>query len=80
VHDPVADPDEAMHEYGVRLQPWEDLPLGAAMVAAVAHNEFKSRPVDDLLGKLQPNGVFIDVKSQYDQRALLARGIGVWRL
>lgn len=80
VHDPVADPDEAVHEYGVRLTPWEDLPMGAAMVAAVAHNEFKTRPLEDLLGKLQPNGVFIDVKSQYDQRALLARGIEVWRL
>lgn len=80
VHDPVADPDEAVHEYGVRLTPWEDLPLGVAMVAAVAHNEFKTRPLEDLLGKLQPNGVFIDVKSQYDQRALLGRGIEVWRL
>lgn len=80
VHDPVADPDEAVHEYGVRLTPWEDLPMGAAMVAAVAHNEFKTRPLEDLLGKLKPNGVFIDVKSQYDQRALLARGIEVWRL
>lgn len=80
VHDPVADPDEAVHEYGVKLTPWEGLPLGAAMVAAVAHNEFKTRPLEELLEKLQPNGVFIDVKSQYDQRALLARGIEVWRL
>ncbi len=26
VHDPVAEPDEAVHEYGVRLVPWEHLP------------------------------------------------------
>jgi hypothetical protein len=26
VTDPQADPEEAMHEYGVRLTPWDDLP------------------------------------------------------
>jgi UDP-N-acetyl-D-galactosamine dehydrogenase len=80
VHDPVADPAEAVHEYGVTIRRWEDLPRGAAIVAAVAHKEYKARPLGDYLQKLQPNGVFIDVKSQYDARALAARGIAVWRL
>jgi UDP-N-acetyl-D-galactosamine dehydrogenase len=80
VHDPVADSAEAVHEYGVALERWEDLPRGAAIVAAVAHKEYKMRPLEDFLGKLQANGVFIDVKSQYDGPALAARGISVWRL
>ncbi|WP_374535904.1 nucleotide sugar dehydrogenase [Chitinimonas taiwanensis] len=80
VHDPVADSDEAVHEYGVPLTAWDDLPAAAALVAAVAHREFKARPLDDYLGKLQARGVLTDVKSQFDSQALQARGVTVWRL
>lgn len=80
VHDPVADSDEAVHEYGVPLTAWDDLPAAAALVAAVAHREFKARPLDDYLGKLQAHGVLTDVKSQFDPQALQARGVTVWRL
>ena len=41
VHDPQADAEEAMHEYGVRLVRWDDLPRADAIVAAVAHREFR---------------------------------------
>ncbi len=80
VHDPVADPDEADHEYGIRLTQWGDLPRAAAIVAAVAHQEFRQRPLEDLAGKISPNGIYVDVKSQADAGALRARGIEVWRL
>ena len=80
VHDPVADPGEAMHEYGVELTPWERLPKAAAIVAAVAHRALKSRPMSDYLGKLAPNGVVADVKSQFDARVLADAGVTVWRL
>jgi UDP-N-acetyl-D-galactosamine dehydrogenase len=80
VHDPVADSDEAVHEYGVPLTAWDDLPAAAALVAAVAHREFKARPLEDYLGKLQARGVLTDVKSQFDPQALQARGVTVWRL
>ncbi len=80
VHDPVADPEEAMHEYGVALTPWERLPRAAAIVTAVAHREFKARPLADYVGKLQENGVLTDVKSQFDAAQLRAQGVTVWRL
>jgi UDP-N-acetyl-D-galactosamine dehydrogenase len=80
VHDPLADPKEVEHEYGIRLTDWDDLPQAAAIVAAVAHQEFKKRPLDDFAAKLSPNGIYIDVKSQADAGALRARGIEVWRL
>jgi UDP-N-acetyl-D-galactosamine dehydrogenase len=80
VHDPVACPKEAEHEYGIRLVDWEALPQAAAVVAAVAHDEFKNRPLDAILAKLAPNGVYVDVKNQADAAALRARGIDVWRL
>jgi UDP-N-acetyl-D-galactosamine dehydrogenase len=80
VHDPVADPAEAVHEYGVSLTPWEQLPRANAIVAAVAHREFGARSIDDLVAKLVPGGVYVDVKCQADADALRARGLSVWRL
>jgi UDP-N-acetyl-D-galactosamine dehydrogenase len=49
-------------------------------VAAVAHVEYRARPLDALVSKLVPNGVYVDVKNQADAHALRARGIDVWRL
>ncbi len=80
VHDPVADPAEALHEYGVVLEPWEELPRASAVVSAVAHSALTQRSVDELAGKLVPNGVYVDVKSQANLAALRARGVRVWRL
>ncbi|BDI04572.1 nucleotide sugar dehydrogenase [Sphaerotilus microaerophilus] len=80
VHDPVAEPAEARHEYGVDLVSWEHLPKANAIVAAVAHQELAEKPLDVLLSKLAPGGVYMDVKSQADRAALEARGVHVWRL
>jgi len=46
----------------------------------VAHREFKARPVDDYVAKLEPGGLLVDVKCQLSPDALRARGIRVWRL
>jgi UDP-N-acetyl-D-galactosamine dehydrogenase len=80
VHDPIANPKEAEHEYGIRLTEWKELPRAAAIVAAVAHREFTQRPLEDFVGKMAPNGIYVDVKSQADAGALRAHGIEVWRL
>jgi len=80
VHEPVADSDEALHEYGVKLTAWDDLPASAAIVAAVAHQEFRNRPLSDFVGKLQKGGVFTDVKSIFNEAELVAQGVTVWRL
>jgi UDP-N-acetyl-D-galactosamine dehydrogenase len=80
VHDPVADPGEAIHEYGVSLTAWEGLPRAHALVVAVAHRQFSERPVRELVGKLEPGGLFVDVKCQADASALREQGVSVWRL
>jgi len=80
VHDPVADPAEALHEYGLTLTSWEELPRADAIVSAVAHRSLKQRSVTDIAAKLRPNGVYVDVKSQVDVAALRAHGVQVWRL
>jgi UDP-N-acetyl-D-galactosamine dehydrogenase len=80
VHDPVADAGEAMSHYGLRLTAWEDLPRAHALVAAVAHQSFLHRSVDEVLQKLVPGALYVDVKCQADAGALRARGLSVWRL
>ena len=80
VHDPIADAEEAVHEYGVTLKSWDELPRAHAFVAAVAHRAFKDRHTDDYVGKLLAVGAFIDVKSAFDSDALRKAGATVWRL
>jgi UDP-N-acetyl-D-galactosamine dehydrogenase len=80
VHDPVAEPHEALHEYGIPLAIWNELPKADAIVAAVSHNQYLSMPLIDLLAKLKPEGIFIDVKSAYDAAAVKKAGHRLWRL
>ena len=80
VHDPVADPAEAVHEYGIELTPRERLPRAHAVVMAVAHRAFADWTIDDHVARLEPGGIVVDVKCRADAEALRARGLAVWRL
>lgn len=80
VHEPVANASEAKHEYDVELTAWDDLPQAAAIVAAVAHKEFRQRPLGDFTAKLKDGGVLTDVKSMFDEEQLKSKGVTVWRL
>jgi len=80
VTDPQAEVDEAMHEYGVRLVPWDDLPRADGIVAAVAHKEFASLSLEDFGKKLVKGGAFIDVKAAFDAKSILDAGYKLWRL
>jgi UDP-N-acetyl-D-galactosamine dehydrogenase len=80
VHDPIADRHEALHEYGLSLLPFDALKPAIAIVAAVAHEQYLSLSVADLLAKLEENPVLTDVKGIYDSRSLTEAGIRVWRL
>ncbi|HVR52507.1 MAG TPA: nucleotide sugar dehydrogenase [Pseudorhodoferax sp.] len=80
VTDPQAEADEAMHEYGVQLTPWEQLPVADAIVAAVAHKEYAALGVQDFGKKLVKGGAFIDVKAAFDRAQLEGAGYKLWRL
>jgi UDP-N-acetyl-D-galactosamine dehydrogenase len=56
------------------------LPKAAAIVGAVAHREYRNRPLSDYLAKLQAHGVVADVKSQFVAADFESNGISVWRL
>jgi UDP-N-acetyl-D-galactosamine dehydrogenase len=81
VHDPVANAAESQHEYGIELTEWENLPKDAdAVVAAVMHTEYLSMPLNDITGLIKKDGVFIDIKSAFDQEKIRAAGFRLWRL
>ncbi len=83
VHDPLAESEQALHEYGITLSEWGQgqLPQNAdAIVAAVSHDEYSDQPVANLLAPLKPGGVFIDIKPAYLPEAITAAGACLWRL
>ncbi len=79
VHDPLAEAQEVMHEYGLELSRWSEFADLDAMILAVSHKEFAAMKPEELCKALKPNGVFIDVKSAVD-RNRLPDGITYWQL
>lgn len=81
VNDPIADASEAEHEYDIDLYSWESLPDSAdAIIAAVSHHEYLTKPIDELLSKLRVGGLFVDVKSTYNASHIQEAGFSLWRL
>jgi UDP-N-acetyl-D-galactosamine dehydrogenase len=69
VYDPWANPDEVMHEYGVRVV--NELPKEeySSAILAVAHREFSNLNIRSLVG----NGVVFDVKGVLSKDQVDAR-------
>jgi UDP-N-acetyl-D-glucosamine/UDP-N-acetyl-D-galactosamine dehydrogenase len=80
VTDPQAEAPEALHEYGVQLLHWDELPRADGIVAAVAHKEFAPLSLEDIGKKLVKGGAFIDVKAAFDAKAIQEAGYKLWRL
>lgn len=82
VHDPLADSDEAMAEYGVALQPLEELSELDALILAVGHNEFSAMTPESLRSRFaDPESVVtLDVKSFWDKKTMNDLGYAYWRL
>jgi UDP-N-acetyl-D-galactosamine dehydrogenase len=80
ISDPQATAQDALHEYGVKLFNWVDLPRADAIVAAVAHREYVAMLPSDIDEKLIEGGVFIDVKAAFNKSGIESLGHKVWRL
>jgi len=80
IHDPLADADEVRALYGRPLTPWDELRSADALIAAVAHQQYRALRIEQLLEKLAPRGCLVDVKSLFDRAAVEAAGYKVWRL
>ncbi|WP_158047597.1 nucleotide sugar dehydrogenase [Skermanella pratensis] len=80
LHDPLADPAEARHEYGIDLLPLEDLPPADAVILAVPHAGYMAAGWPGIARLLEGGrGLAVDVKSCLD-RAAAPEGIRLWRL
>jgi UDP-N-acetyl-D-galactosamine dehydrogenase len=80
VHDPLASPEEAEREYGVKLLPRSALKPAEAIIFAVAHSEFVIQGWQLMTALLRDGtGAVLDVKSRLS-RADKPADIAVWRL
>lgn len=70
VHDPGADADEAMHEYGIPLVPLERFRDLDGVVYAVSHTEYTELGADGIAAMLTSPGAIADVKSALDPASL----------
>ncbi len=80
VHDPLADPEEARHEYGLELKSWEELADCQAVILAVPHARYLALDIADFAALLAADGTLIDIKSVLDRDKLAAARLNVWRL
>ena len=80
VCDPLADPTEAIHEYGVHLVPFSGLKKSDAVVVAVAHREYRQLSAAAFRELMNGSPLLADVKGIYDRAAVSAAGIRLWRL
>lgn len=80
VCDPLADAKEALHEYGVTLVSFDRLKPSAALIVAVAHQQFRSYSVPQLRALMNDMPLLIDVKGMYDRQDMVNADIRLWRL
>jgi UDP-N-acetyl-D-galactosamine dehydrogenase len=80
VVDPVADPAEVAHEYGLTLGQLDDVAVYDGVIAAVSHDAFAAWSVADLRARCEAGAPFLDVKGQFDRAILADAGFAVWRL
>ena len=81
VHDPIAEEEEAMAEYGIHLVEWDQLKDLDGLIVAVAHKRFSDLSLQELLRPLRRRnqGVLIDVKSIFDP-VQIPPSLKYWRL
>ena len=84
ITDPVADADEAIHEYGIEFADINDVKGVDAIIFAVAHKEFINVDIEkvDSFFKDVPNGskVIADVKGVLNRKDYEAAGYLYWCL
>lgn len=79
VHDPMADHEEALHEYGVELVDLDAFKSLDALILAVPHRDVTDRGPEYLFNLVAPGGIFVDVKSAFGQN-VAPKTVGYWSL
>ena len=81
VHDPMAESEEAVAEYGIHLSKWEELKDADGIILAVAHQAYAEMGTGKILDLLRTcdRGVVVDVKCMLNH-ATLPKSVTYWRL
>ena len=79
IHDPLANAEEAVHEYGLKLTPLEVFKKLDALIFAVSHKNYIEMGCQKILSCVRDGGVFVDVKSSFDA-SKMERKIRYWSL
>ncbi len=79
VHDPFAEPEAALLEYGIQLSGMDEFYALDGLVVAVGHRMYRQAPPASLASYLRSGGVLMDVKSIVDS-AGLPEDIRYWSL
>ncbi|MBU3598281.1 nucleotide sugar dehydrogenase [Polynucleobacter sp. AP-Basta-1000A-D1] len=80
-HDPLADQNAVMHEYGIAVNFWDDVPENIdAVILAVPHLHYLQMPFSSLTHKLRSKGVFMDLKSKFTNLDYCEGDYDIWRL
>ncbi|MBQ9407091.1 MAG: nucleotide sugar dehydrogenase [Desulfovibrio sp.] len=81
VHDPEADPNDALREYGQPLLPLDGLTNLDAVILAVAHERFRKLGMEDIRRMFADERVtLLDIKGFWDKKAVRTAGFDLWRL
>jgi UDP-N-acetyl-D-galactosamine dehydrogenase len=78
VHDPTADPAEALRYYGVTLHDEKELNRLDAVILAVKHQEYAEKGAPWIRSLLRDGGIVVDIKGLYSKADF--PGATYWRL
>ncbi|MCT7976477.1 nucleotide sugar dehydrogenase [Laspinema olomoucense] len=79
VHDPIANWEEVHQVYGISLTSWSEFFALDALILAVPHRQYLECSPDELIQCLNPEGIFMDIKSVLDP-SLFPSKIVYWSL
>ena len=79
VHDPLADPQEAEHEYGISLDPEALSKRYDAVVAAVPHSQYKAMGLAKAAQLVSDGGLVADVKGMW-RGEQAPEGVNSWTM
>ena len=81
VHDPMADPAEVNHYYGLTMTAVQDIQEVDAVIVAVAHQAYQHLGLAGMAGLCRDSRpIVVDVKAIFDPEEARRLGIHYWRL
>ncbi len=82
IADPVADKDEAKHEYGMEFSDMDSIKDMDAVILAVSHDEFSSLTIEDMAKFYsgEHTKVLLDIKGLLNRKEYENAGYIYWRL